>query len=784
MLRNYIKIAWRNIIKSKTFSFINVLGLALGMTSSLLILLWVQDERSIDQFHANGPRIYQVLENQQWTGNDISTTPATPGPLAAALTAEIPEVEKSVKMTWEEEHLLTVGDKAYKEKGRYSSPDLFQIFSFPLVQGNPKTAIAGPSSIVISEKVAMKLFGRADVVGRTIRVDNKDDHRVTGVVRDIPATSSLTFDFVLPEEPYEKQNEWLTKWENNGIRTFALLHANANVEVVNKKILNFVKKHDKNVTTITTFLFPYEAAYLQSKFTNGKPDGGRIEYVRLFTIVAVFLLIIACINFMNLATARSAKRAKEVGIRKVVGAERSYLIGQFVGEAVLMALMSLLIAIMLTQLLLPAFNTLTEKQITIQYGSPFYWLMLLGLALITGIVAGSYPALFLSSLQPVKVLKGALRFKAGAVFLRQGLVVFQFALSLLLIIGTLIAGRQVEYIRTKNLGLDRENVIYMSLEGDLSKRFDSFREELLRAPGIQNVSSAGNDPMAIGSSTIGVEWKGKPEGDKTLFTNMGVSYDFVKTMKIKLLGGREFSKSFVTDSTNYLVNEEAARRMGMKEPVGQDLKFWGRSGKIIGLMKDFHVNSLRVAIEPLILRLDSTNYTLLVRTYPGQTEQALKSMERLAKQFNPAYPFAYRFADESFREQYKSETLVGKLANYFAIIAIFIACLGLFGLAMFTAEQRTKEIGVRKVLGASVPNIVMLLSRDFLKLVLIAILIASPVAWYVMNQWLDNYAYKIGVEWWVFLLAGVVAIAIAQLTVSYQSIRAALMNPVKSLRSE
>ena len=783
MFRNYLKIAWRNIAKSKTFSFINVLGLALGMTSSLLILLWVQDERSIDQFHANGPHIYAVLENQQWTGNDISTTPSTPGPLAFALKAEVPEVALSVKVTWQEEHLLSVGEKAYKEKGRYSSPDLFQVFSFPFVHGDAKTAIAGPTSIVISEKAAQKLFGRTDVLGRIVRVDNKEDHTVTGVVQDIPETSSLKFDFVLPEAPYEKENKWLEKWDNNGIRTYVLLNPGANVDAVNAKTLNFIKKHDKNVTTITTFMFPYEKAYLQSKFTNGKPDGGRIEYVRIFTIVALFLLIIACINFMNLATARSAKRAKEVGIRKVVGAERSYLVGQFVGEAVLTALFSLLIAIILVQLLLPSFNTLTEKHINIQYTNPFYWLTLLGLALITGLVSGSYPALFLSSLQPVKVLKGTLRFNTGAVLFRQGLVVFQFALSLLLIIGTLIAGRQIDYIRTKNLGLDRENVVYMDLEGDLQKRFDAFREELIHAPGIQSVSSAGNDPMQIGSSTTGVEWTGKPEGDKTLFTQLPISYDFVKTMKIKLLDGREFSKGTITDSTNYIVNEEAARRMGMKQAVGQDLKFWNKSGKIVGLIRNFHLNSLRVAIEPLILRLDSTNNTLLVRTTPGQTEKALKSMERLAKQFNPAYPFDYKFADESFKEQYKSETLIGTLANAFAIIAIFIACLGLFGLAMFTAEQRTKEIGVRKVLGASVPNIVALLSKDFLKLVMIAILIASPLAWWAMHQWLKDFAYRIDISWWVFALAGIMAIAIAQLTVSFQSIKAALMNPVKSLRS-
>ncbi|WP_266368142.1 ABC transporter permease [Tellurirhabdus rosea] len=785
MLRNYLKIAWRNILKSKTFSFINVLGLALGMACSLLIWLWVKDEKSINRFHANGPRLYQVLENQRWTGNEVSTTPATPGPLAPALVAEVPEVEKAVKITWDEEHLLAVGEKAYKEKGRFASPDLFQIFSFPLRHGNPQTAISGPTSIVISEKVAQKLFGRTDVVGRIIRLDNQEDRQISGVMVDIPETSSLKFDFVTPLAPYEKKNEWLTKWDNNGIRTFVLLRAKADVDRVNRKIANFIHQHEKNVTTITTFLFPYEDAYLYSKFTNGLPDGGRIEYVRLFTVVAIFILLIACINFMNLATARSAKRAKEVGIRKVVGAERTFLIGQFVGEAVLTAGIALLFAALLVQLLLPLFNQLTEKHIRIEYGNPFYWLTLLGLALVTGIVSGSYPALFLSSLQPIRILKGTLRFNAGAVLFRKGLVVFQFALSLLLIIGTIIAGQQIDYIRTKNLGLDRENVVYMPLEGDLGKRYEVFRDELLQSPGIQSVSASGSDPLAIGNSTIGVEWKGKDPADKTLFTQMPVSYDFIHTMKIKILDGRDFSKENVTDSTNYVINEEAARRMGMKQPVGQDLKFWGKSGKIIGLMKDFHLNSLKVAIEPLILRLDTTyNNMVLVRTRPGQTEKALASLERLAKKHNPAYPFDYEFADVTFEKQYQSEMLIGKLANTFAMLAIFIACLGLFGLAMFMAEQRTKEIGVRKVLGASVTSIVALLSGDFLRLVLIAIVIATPLAWWAMNRWLQDFVYRIDIPWWVFPVAGLLAVSIALLTVSFQSVKAALMNPVKSLRTE
>ena len=786
MIHNYVKIAWRNLIHNKAFSAINILGLALGMASSLLILLWVQDERNVNRFHANGPRIYQVVENQEWTGNGINTTLTTPSLLAPALVAELPEVERSVHMTPGNKLLLGVGDQAYKERGMYASPDLFQIFSFPLLQGNSKTALVGPASIVISEKVARNLFGRTDVVGRSIRVGNKDDRQVTGVMHNIPETSSLKFDFVLPAAPYLKlpKNQWMTRWPGNGWRTFALLHPNADVASVNAKLVNFIGRHDKTVTNVTTFLFPYKDIYLYSKFTNGKPDGGQIEYVRLFTIVALFLVLIACINFMNLATARSAKRAKEVGVRKVVGAERSYLIGQFVGEAVLMALLSLLLAVLLVQLLLPLFNQLTEKHMGISYTNPSYWLGLLGLALTTGLISGSYPALFLSSLQPVKVLKGTLRFNPGAVFFRQGLVVFQFVLSLLLIIGTLIASQQIAYIRTKNLGIDRTNIIYMTVEGELAKHFDPFRQELLQAPGIQRVSSSGEDPLYIGESTTGVSWRGKPQDDQTVFSNIPVSYDFVKTMKIQILAGREFSREYLADSTNYIINEEAARRMGMKQPIGQEVTFEDTPGKIVGLIKNFHLNSLRVAIDPLIIRLGSANTTLLVRTKPGQTEQALASMERLDKQFNPAYPFAYTFADESFERQYKSEILVGQLANYFTLVAIIIASLGMFGLSLSVVQQRTKEIGVRKVLGASVGSIIGLLSKDYLKLVLIAIVFASPPAWYIMHQWLTGFAYRIETEWWMFAAAGFLMVGVALLTVSFQSIKAALMDPVKSLRSE
>jgi len=786
MFKNYLKVALRNIWRNKVFSFINVFGLALGLACSLLIILWVSDELRYDQFHARGARIYQVMENQAWSGVEVNTTQATPGTLAPALKAEIPEVELSAKVTWDQEDLLTVGDKANKEKGLCASPDFFRMFSFPLVQGNPATAIASPTSVVLSQNLAKKYFGtEAAAMGKTVRVNNKDDFMVTGIARDVPENSSLKFDYVLPEKHYEKDNQWLKEWGNNGIQTFALLREGASADKVNAKIKRMVHQHDSTTANIDLFLHPYTDRYLYSNFENGVRDGGRIEYVRMFSVVALFILVIACINFMNLATARSAKRAKEVGVRKVVGAGQGLLVGQFVGEAVLIALMGMGLAVVIVQALLPTFNTLTEKKVALNPGDPSVGVTLLGLTLFTGLLSGSYPALFLSSLQPVRVLKGTLKFSSGAVLFRKGLVVFQFAMSILLIVGTVVVFRQVQYIKSKNLGLNRENLVYLPLEGDLRKSFEPFKQDLLGGPGIKTVSMASGNAMAVGSSTIGVKWKGKDPNDKILFSQMAVGYDFLEAMGIQLKEGRAFSKAFTTDTANYIVNEEAARRIGLKPLVGQELTFWGKTGTIVGIMKNFHTQSLHAPIDPLIIRLKPEDtWTVLVRTEPGKTTEALASMERVVRKYNPAYPFKYDFADQEFERQYKSETVIGQLAKYFAFLAIFISCLGLFGLSAFTAEQRTKEMGIRKVLGASVTSIVSLLSKDFLKLVAVAFVIAAPIAWYAVNQWLRNFEYKIAVGWWTFAVAGLLAGLIALLTVSFQSVKAALTNPVKSLRSE
>lgn len=789
MLRNYLKIAWRNLIRNKTFSALNILGLALGMACSLLIFLWIHDELSVDAYHANGPQLYRVMERQFYDGI-VEAKYKTPGLLSDELKKQFPEVVYAANYTpWDARLTFAVGDKINKEVGHWAGADWFKMFSIPLLAGTPETALNSPVSLAISRKVAETYFGNpAMALGKSIRIDNSTDYQVTAVFENLPDASSEKYDFLLNWYDGLTHHPWMSEWGNNGPYTHIQLRADANVANVEAKLLYFLKNYNKNLDAkfdIHLFLQPYEEAYLHSNFKNGQPDGGRIEYVRLFSVVAVFLLLIACINFMNLATARSVKRAREVGVRKVVGAMRSSLIGQFVGEALLLTFLALLITLGLVFGLLPAFNQLTGKHISFPANQPLFWLAVLGMSFFTGLVAGSYPALFLSSLSPVRVLKGSLQFGSGAKFFRQGLVVFQFVLSMLLIVGTIVVYRQVNYVQSKNLGYDRQNLVTVPAEGDLAKSYETFKQEIKRMPGVENVSYMFEAPTGIGSSTGGVSWTGKDPNVNIQFTQTSVGYDFIKTLKIKV-AGREFSKDYGTDSSNYVINQAAVKRIGYENPVGQPLTMGGRPGKIIGVMEDFHFQSLHEPIQPLILKFDpgADQKTILVRTQPGQTKQALASLEALCKRLNPKFPFTYQFVDEEYQKLYKSETVVGSLANYFAALAIFISCLGLFGLATFTAEQRTKEIGVRKVLGASVASIVTLLSKDFLKLVLIAIVIASPLAWYAMHRWLQDFAYKIDIEGWVFALAGLLAVGIALLTVSFQSVKAALMNPVKSLRSE
>ncbi|GAB4019731.1 ABC transporter permease [Spirosoma migulaei] len=790
MIRNYLKIAWRNIAHNKSFSAINILGLALGMACCFVIVLWIQDELSVDAYHANGPQLYNVMERQFYDGK-VEAGNGTPALLAEELKKEFPEIAYAAGLSWEEERTFLVGDKLNKEKGRWAGADWFKMYSIPLLAGTAETALNAPTTIAISQKLAQNYFGSPQAaMGKSIRIGNKEDYQVSAVF-DVPAASSVTYDYLLSWKDLLNHNEWLKDWGTNALETRIQLVVDRNgvpadPARLEAKMKSFLKSRNPGMTksgsAIQLFLQPYQEAYLYSNFKNGYQDGGRIDYVRLFGIVAVFILLIACINFMNLATARSVKRAREVGVRKVVGAGRGWLIGQFIGEAMVLTCMALLIALGAVWLLLPTFNSLTEKHIAFHFTDASFWVILVGMALVTGLIAGSYPALFLSSLNPIRVLKGTVRFGAGARFFRQGLVVFQFALSILLIIGTIIVYRQIDFIQTKNLGFDRERMLYVSSEGELGTKYNTFKEELLQMPGIQSVTKMDGTPTNGFGSTGNVQWPGKDPKASIQFQFSKVDYDFTKTLKVKVTG-RDFSKAFGADSANFLINETAARRIGYNNPIGKPLTMWGKTGIIVGVIADYHQSSMHTAIEPFIAKLGD-GQIIIVRVKTGQTKQALASLEVLARQLNPKFPFRYRFADEAFQTLYRSETVVGSLANYFAFLAIFISCLGLFGLAAFTAEQRTKEIGVRKVLGASVVSVVALLSQDFLKLVLVAILISSPLAWFGMSRWLQDYVYKIDLSWWIFALAGLLAIGIALLTISFQSIKAALMNPVKSLRSE
>jgi len=792
MIKNYLKTAWRNLRRNKAFSVINISGLALGLTCSLLIILWIQDEQSVDGFHKNGKLLYQVYERNYYDGKVEASYP-TQGLLAEELKKLIPEIEYASGFEYASApgtlSTFEANNKVNKMAGLYAGADFFSMFSYPLLQGTEQSALNSPGGLAISKKMAENFFGSAEkAIGQLIRFENKDELKVTAVFENIPTNSSQQFDFLRTWHDFVKENNWVHNWGNTDPSTFVQLRRNADALKVESKIKDFIDRYRQKDNSFRAELAiqPYPEKYLHSSFKNGYVDGGRIEYVNLFMIVAVFILLIACINFMNLATAQSAKRAKEVGLRKVVGAARSSLVKQFIGEALLLTLFSVVLAIVLSATLLPAFNNLTGKQLSIPFTQPLFWLSIIALMIITGFVAGSYPALFLSSLNPAKVLKSGLKFGAGNIFLRKGLVVFQFTLSIILIVGMIVTYRQMNYIQAKNLGYDRDNLLYIPIEGELANKYTLFKQQASEIPGILDISKMRNSPTVIEHHTGSISWPGKDPNLTVSFADGVVGYDFVKTMKLQLKEGRDFSKEFGTDSISYMLNETAVNKIGFINPIGETVTWGNHPGKIIGVLKDFHFSSMHQSIEPLILRLDE-NWswgTILVRVKAGKTREVLAGIEKLCSAMNPKFPFTYQFSDSEFSKLYKSEAIVSRLSNCFAFLAIFISCLGLFGLATFTAVQRTKEIGVRKVLGASVPQIIAMLSGSFIKLIVISMFIAFPVAWYFMNKWLENFAYKVHLGWIIFFIAGSVAVMIALLTVSYQAIKAAIANPVRSLRTE
>lgn len=789
MIRNYFKIAFRNLIKNKTFSAINVMGLALGMACSLMIMLWIRDELAVDTFHANKDQLYRIYMREYFSGK-VQGVIWTPGPLADELKKSVPEIEMATPYSWTSSQTFSVGDKIQKQQTNTANADFFKMFSFKLLQGTPEGALNDRNGLAISRSMAEVFFGSPEAaMGKPIRFDGRKDLVVTAVFENIDAKSTLKFDCLRNWDSYVEENTWATDWGSTDPLTFFKIRKDADPAKVSAKITHLLDKFNRDQGKpyrTQLAMQPFHEYYLNSTIKNAQMDGGRIEYVRLFSFVAVFILLIACINFMNLATARSSKRAKEVGVRKVVGAMRSMLVRQFMGEAILVTLLSVALALIIVTLLLPSFNNLTGKQLALPLSHPTFWAIIAGLMLLTGLVAGSYPALFLSSLNPVRILKGRLKLDSSSIWLRQGLVVFQFGLSIILIVGMIIIYRQVDYVKTTHLGFDRDNLVYFPVEGELAKKFAVLKEELTQVPSIRNVTHMTESPASNTFGTEGITWAGSDPNDRVRFTPIGVGYDFVKTMNLKMADGRDFSKAFPTDSSNVLINENAAKVIGFKDPVGKTLDWNSSKIKILGVIKDYHFQSLHHAIRPMVvyLRAREPEGSVVIRIEAGKTAQALTEIEKICKKLNPKVPFTYSFTDQEYARQYQSEQVVGQLSGYFAFLAIFISCLGLFGLATFTAEQRTKEIGVRKVLGASVAGIVALLSRDFLKLVALAMVIASPLAWYLMQQWLQDFAYKIEIEWWMFVLAGFAAVLIAIVTVSFQSFKAALSDPVKSLRNE
>ncbi|WP_346317237.1 ABC transporter permease [Chitinophaga sp. YIM B06452] len=786
MLRNYIKIAWRNLWNNKVFGIINIAGLTIGLTCCMFILLWVANEWNFNRNHPKLENIYQVYEHQYYSHGDILTVTATPGPLADVLKAETPGILKAAHLSWLDEKLFSAGDKNLKFEGQFANNDVFSVFAFPFIEGDPATALKRPNDIVLTEKVARSLFGDAKAVGQIIRLDSKEDYMVCGVIKDLPANSTFTFNWLLPFERLVEENQWLKNWDSNAPRTYVLLDPKADFRQVNARAKGVIQRNLEDSKT-EVFLYPFSDIYLKGQFSKGQLTGGRIEYVRLFIIVAVFVLLIACINFMNLSTARAIQRSKEVGVRKSIGAGRPALISQFLGESFALVFIASALSVLLVWILLPSFEKMVNVTMSVKV---FTWYNVLGLfflALFTGFIAGSYPAFYLSSLDPVATLKGGmLRLRTSAIWLRKGLVVFQFAISTILIVAAFLIYQQISFIKNRNLGLNKDQVVYVTNEGNIQKNEDAFRNALKGMPGIVASSTSDQLPIRIGSNFQGLSWPGKGADESVLIDYLWVGYDFAKTMQLEMVEGRTPSAEYPTDQQGLVINETAAKLMKLKPPyVGQLLTLDNEKRPILGVVKDFSSSHLSRKIAPTLIRYSSgTNRYLLVRIQPDKVETALASLASVYKKFNPEYPFSVKYMDEYFAKMYTSEQVIGRLSAGFTVLAIFVACLGLFGLATFTAQQRTKEIGIRKVLGATIGQILVLLSKEFLRLVLIAVAIAMPLAAYFMHGWLEKFAYHIDIAWWVFAATALLAVVLAMLTVSYQSVKTARMNPVKSLRTE
>ncbi len=796
MLRSYFKIAFRNLIKNKGYSFINIAGLATGMAVALLIGLWIWDELTFNRYHKNYDRIAQVWQHNLYNGVKRSQV-SNPYVMAEEIRNNFGSDFKYVlQSTWNFGRILTVGEKKFNKSGMYWEPQVIDMLSLRLLHGSPENALKDPYSIILSESVAKAFFEDADPIGQTIRINNKSDVKVTGVYEDIPHSSHFReMSFVMPWDLYLIESEWIKKmdnpWGSNFTQTWAQLADNANLEQVSAKIvdvkLNKVEEGGRKYKP-EVFLHPMSKWHLYSDFREGKNVGGRIEFVWMFGIIGSFVLLLACINFMNLSTARSEKRAKEVGIRKSIGSMRSQLINQFFSESIVVAVLAFIVSVGLVYLALPAFNEVAGKKLTVLWSSPAFWLLGLGFSLITGLVAGSYPALYLSSFQPVKVLKGTFRVGRLASIPRQVLVVLQFTVSVTLIIGTIVVFRQIEFAKDRPIGYERNGLITIYLQTpDIHDHFDAVRNELKSQGAIVEMTEAGSPTTQVWNTNGGFTWNGKDPALAIDFPNNGVSHEFGKTVGWKFKQGRDFSRERITDSTAFVINEAAAKFLGFENPIGETLTWNEEPYTIIGVIEDMIIESPYEPVRASLWHIDrfnNVNLAILKLNPDMGAHEAIEKIKTVFTKYNPESPFAYEFVDDEYERKFSNEERVGKLASFFAVLAIFISCLGIFGLASFVAEQRTKEIGVRKVMGASIANLWGMLSKDFVILVGISLVVAMPLAWFFMNNWLQKYQYRSDMAWWIFAASGVGALLITLLTVSYQSIKAAMANPVNSLRSE
>ncbi|PHN06234.1 ABC transporter permease [Flavilitoribacter nigricans] len=779
-----LKLTLRNFRRHKSSFFINLIGLSTGLACTLLIVLWVNDELSMDKFHAQEDRLYNVMEHQQYA-ESVMTTNSTPGMLAETLKEEVPEIEYAATITWNNTYTLSVGETNIQAKGYHAGSDFFKMFSFELLQGQPESVLRDLNAIVLSRSTAENLFGSAtDAVGQSLEINHEEVYQVSGIFEDTPNNSSYDFDLILNFEKFknEEGNSWLRSWDSNGPSTKVILTEGADAAAVEAKIADFVKQRNED-SNVTLFLKPFSESYLYGRYESGKLVGGRIDYVRLFSIIAAFILIIACINFMNLSTARASLRAKEVGVKKAVGAGKASLIWQYLTESTLIAFAAFVVAILLVFLVLPQFNLITDKEISLRF-SPEMGLGFLGIMFITGLLAGSYPALYLSSFKPVAVLKGEIKTSLGELWARRGLVIFQFTLSVILIVAVSVVYQQIKYVQSKNLGYDKDNLIYFSMNGRVEEQAEAFLAEAGNLPGVASISSIGHDLIGRQNNTSGLDWPGKDPETRILFENVRVNYDLLETIDVEMQDGRTFSREFGADTSKIIFNEAAIKVMNLEDPIGQKIRLWGRYDReIIGVVKDFHFQSLHEEVKPLFFVLDEENtWMVMARLEAGRTQEAIGNLQEFYEAYNPGFAFNFEFSDEQYALQYAAEQRVASLSKYFAGFAILISCLGLFGLAAFTADRKKKEIGIRKVLGASVANIVTLLTRDFTRLVLVAILIGLPVAYYITGQWLNRFAFRIDLTIWYFLLAGSLVLFISWLTVGSQAFRSAHVDPKECLR--